>query len=534
MKRILSVIIVLLLLLSGCVQQKPPETVFWLDKVEDVGTFEGLEKFERYYDGYTDELIPSDKYGELIPFVGKILTASGDWPMTSQRYGLCTTDGKIVVDPVFENCSLMQAGDVSYYDLTYAKTIQEIETAQESEDYDMIGFPRSVLIRTDGSFCMELDEVTWAKAYTLENGEGRITVFKYSSGIYDGGLNFKVYDEEMELLYTLENLYDHPDFSDELVAVMHACEDYTAPSEMYYIDKDGNKVIDGSKFSQIKSFSNGLAEVQNKENGLFGYIDTSGEYVIRPQFKWTYPFGKLGYANVRTNKGSFVIDAHGNRPLGDRIYEGGYLLEDGRVYNAGSQVNNLIDVISGDYLKCPICGKNSNESKMDMDFLSEDEGIIYIYIHTNCDGKTGVFTSDGTIKEHVDYTNISVNIGIEGLDERYMFLRDTSNDMGCIMYDREKKEIVYTFENMYYNAALSGGNYVIKYYPDPENVSMEGQIPAYRIYVPGEGLDDEIYSFFNITKTADGEYYSVITDDYSAVLDEEFNTVIKLSVTDND
>ena len=134
----------------------------------------------------------------------------------------------------------------------------------------------------------------------------------------------------------------------------------------------------------------------------------------------------------------------------------------------------------------------------------------------------------------MDYTNISGDIGIEGLDERYMFLRDTSNDMGCIMYDREKKEIVYTFENMYYNAALSGGNYVMEYYPDPENVSMEGQIPAYRIYVPGEGLDDEIYSFFNITKTADGEYYSVITDDYSAVLDEDFNTVIKLSVTDND
>ncbi|MBQ3593278.1 MAG: WG repeat-containing protein [Clostridia bacterium] len=527
MKRIIAIILAtaLLLLLSGCVQQKPPETVFWLDKVEDVGTFEGLEKFERYYDGYTDELIPSDKYGELIPFVGKILTASGDWPMTSERYGLCTTDGKIVVDPVFEYCYMMQAGGVAYYNLAYARTIEEIETAQENEDFDAMYSNRNLLIRTDGSFCKELGEAT-ANAWTLDNGEGRIAVSKYGQEMDSSGMHFEVYDENMNLLYTLEKIYNYPTFSNELIDVMIAGENWQ-PSAMYYIDKNGNKVIDGSAFSQISPFYNGLASVQDKESGLYGYIDTNGDYVIEPQFKYASQFGKLGYANVETDEGYFVIDVHGSRVLGDNVYEGAYLMEDGRVYNAGTRVRKFIDVTTKDYLKCPICGKNSDESKMNMSYLNN--GIAYI--HTNCDGKTGVFNAEGTLKEHIDYTNISGEFYIEHMDDSYIFIRDTTADTGIIMYDRGSGEVKFTPENdTYFHTALDEGRYVMMSYEE----SMYEAKTTYHIYENGQKTDGREYEHFGVAKTADGTYFNAVSNGFSYVYDEDFKVIMKISISDND
>ncbi len=530
MKRIIAIILAtaLLLLLSGCVQKKPPETVFWLDKVKDVGSFEGLEKYDRYYEGYTAELIPSDKYGELIPFVGKILTASGDWPMTSQRYGLCTTDGKIVVDPVFEYCNMMQAGDKNYYNLSCARTIEEIETAQQNEDFDEMYKENNVLISSDGSFCKELGS-SWANAYTLDDGEGRIVIFNYNSENDGTGMNCEVYDEDMNLLYTLEKLYNYPDFSKELADVMIVGENWQ-PSDMYYIDKNGNKVIGGDNFSHIGPFSNGLAAVQDKESGLYGYIDTSGEYVIKPQFKYADRFGKLGYANVETDEGYFVIDVHGNRVLGDNVYEGAYLMEDGRVYNAastGSRLRKFIDVTTKDYLKCPICGKNSGESKMNMSYINN--GIAYI--HTNCDGKTGVFNAEGTLKEHIDYTNISGEFYIEHMDDDYIFIRDTTADTGIIMYDIKNKEVKFTPENdTYFHTALGYGKYVMMSY---EETFYESKT-TYYIYENGQQADGKEYEHFGVANTADGTYFNAVSNGFSYVYDEDFKVVMKISISYND
>ena len=527
MKRILSVVTVLLLLLSGCVQKKPPETVFWLDKVKDVGTFEGLEKYERYYPGYTDELIPSDDYGELIPFVGKILTASGDWPMTSQRYGLCTTDGKIVVDPVYNYCHLMQAGDKSYYNLVCARTIEEIEIAQQNENFDEMYKEKNVLISSDGSFCKELGHSS-ANAYTLDNGEGRVVIFNYNFETGGTGMNCEVYDKDMNLLYTLEKLYNYPDFSKELIDVM-VDKGWTIDST-YFIDKNGNKVIDGERFSEISPFYNGLAAVKDSESGLYGYIDTTGEYVIQPQFKYASQFGKLGYANVETDEGYFVIDVHGNRPLGENVYEGAYLMEDGRVYNAastGSRLRKFIDVTTKDYLKCPICGKNSGESKMNMSYLNN--GIAYI--HTNCNGKTGVFNAEGTLKEHIDYTNISGEFYIEHMDDSYIFIRDTTADTGIIMYDRKSKEVKFTPENdMYYHSTIADGKYVMMSYDE----TMYDAETQYHIYQNGEKTESEMYDYFNAVNTADGVYFSAVSNGFSYLYDEDFKVIMKISISDND
>ncbi len=63
----------------------------------------------RWYEDYTDDLIPSDEYGQLIPYIGG--EVSNTWWGSGWCYGLATTDGTIVTDPVF-----MTATYSGYYD----------------------------------------------------------------------------------------------------------------------------------------------------------------------------------------------------------------------------------------------------------------------------------------------------------------------------------------------------------------------------------------------------------------------------------
>lgn len=58
----------------------------------------------RWYADYTADLIPREDYGELIPYAG--LRLLDDWPAsTGCLYGLMTTDGAAVTDPVFSSVS---------------------------------------------------------------------------------------------------------------------------------------------------------------------------------------------------------------------------------------------------------------------------------------------------------------------------------------------------------------------------------------------------------------------------------------------
>jgi hypothetical protein len=58
----------------------------------------------RWYADYTDQLVPQDDYGTLIPYVG--LRLLDDWPADSGcLYGLMTQDGQVVTDPVYSTVS---------------------------------------------------------------------------------------------------------------------------------------------------------------------------------------------------------------------------------------------------------------------------------------------------------------------------------------------------------------------------------------------------------------------------------------------
>lgn len=90
-------------LLEGCASasQKEEEvsgyaiTTHW-ERLEPIDT----PNAQRWYESYTDHLIPSEEYGSLVPYIGgRVHTyAEGNW-----LYGLATRDGVIVTDPVFDD-----------------------------------------------------------------------------------------------------------------------------------------------------------------------------------------------------------------------------------------------------------------------------------------------------------------------------------------------------------------------------------------------------------------------------------------------
>lgn len=114
MKRRCLALPLALLLLSGCqapaeVSSPPPSAapsvaVHWdaLDEREPPVA-------NRRYEGYTDDLIPAEDYGQLIPYIGgeNSLEAWG----TGWFYGLATREGEIVTDPVF-----LGVNRLTYYD----------------------------------------------------------------------------------------------------------------------------------------------------------------------------------------------------------------------------------------------------------------------------------------------------------------------------------------------------------------------------------------------------------------------------------
>ncbi len=62
-------------------------------------------------------------------------------------------------------------------------------------------------------------------------------------------------------------------------------------------------------FKEISEFSDGIAVGQD-DNGLWGYIDINGEWVIKPQFASAKPF-RGALANVSTKERSFSINKEG-------------------------------------------------------------------------------------------------------------------------------------------------------------------------------------------------------------------------------
>jgi hypothetical protein len=112
-KRVLPGALALCLLLTACASRTEEPETEPTEKAEDRGLlvhtdWSHLGQREelpspvgsRWYEDYTDQLIPRDDYGTLIPYAG--LRLMDNWPAGDGcMYGLMTQAGQVVTDPVY-------------------------------------------------------------------------------------------------------------------------------------------------------------------------------------------------------------------------------------------------------------------------------------------------------------------------------------------------------------------------------------------------------------------------------------------------
>lgn len=137
----------LMLLLSGCQagsaaapapgQDAGPEVAVHWDVLESGP----VTRAERFYEEYTDHLIASDSYGELVPYIGGEAYRDPLYGVFSPIYGLATHDGTIVTDPVYLDVSRVSMYD-SVYSRSYADTLVLCTTVPiESEPENKFSLP---------------------------------------------------------------------------------------------------------------------------------------------------------------------------------------------------------------------------------------------------------------------------------------------------------------------------------------------------------------------------------------------------------
>lgn len=84
--------------------------------------------------------------------------------------------------------------------------------------------------------------------------------------------------------------YNMSSFSDGLAPVCITDSTDPAMREYGFINAEGEVVYRG--FQKAESFSEGLAVVQDKQTGLYGYIGLDGQYVIEPQYMTAFDFSE--------------------------------------------------------------------------------------------------------------------------------------------------------------------------------------------------------------------------------------------------
>ena len=106
-----------------------------------------------------------------------------------------------------------------------------------------------------------------------------------------------IYSRKLEIISTVDGAI--VDKVDENYAVVYS------NSERFYIDKNGELVLNKQVFPNNKIYS-------NKQNEKWGFVDLNGNKVLDPIYDFVTEVNEYGYAAIATNGVWGVIDENGN------------------------------------------------------------------------------------------------------------------------------------------------------------------------------------------------------------------------------
>ncbi len=290
---------VMSVLSAGCGDEKQPQVVevppfFELTSMPETVTAEAeISVCKRFNEAYTTSLTASEEYGELLPFVGGYHTYKSTEENSSRTvqnpvYGLCTVDGAVVVDAVYD-CIKMHPKDEGGF-------VYELVVGADGSD-PMLG--TRYIAASDGSWIFQVP-----KKCAFYRACGERIVFerkvtskkiKYTYYDYYDYKGKKKFTFDKALSDNLNAKYTVGKFSEGFAPVNITVTDpetKAVTKTAYYINNTGKQI--SSTFTYCDEFKNGYAVVANTE-GLYGVLDVKGEWFIEAKYRIVNYNAEKGY-----------------------------------------------------------------------------------------------------------------------------------------------------------------------------------------------------------------------------------------------
>ena len=367
------------------------------DGLPDIGEYSGKEIKTYFNDSVTNDFVPRDDYGEIIPFVGGrkkfLVDEDSVYHHEYNLFGFCTLDGRIVMDvnPEFESLELNETDDGFGYYTVYRATPEDVASYYSSA---------SLVIPKDGSWMISHNNI---RSVCADNG---------------------------------------------VIAVITGS---TPETVIYFYDYNGKLINKIEEYAVFLNYAEGLALVGDFDNEYerkYFFINIDGERVIGP-FKESYPFNGCGVTYLTDLDGeTYLVDKTGKR-LTDKNYRN-ILSSNSNIYTNSPFVAlsrdepNEADIYDakGNFL-FTVTGGYDILYGVDIFFVSDDE-IIYSYDNLDTNWKrmsdNSAFCSKefGVMPNELDYLLMK-----DGL-----FCHHNKNTGFCVIFDKDG-ETVFSCENLY-------------------------------------------------------------------------------------
>lgn len=269
--------------------------------------------YTRRYEEYTDHLIAADDYGELLPFVGEKVYYN-----IYAGYGLVTYDGEIVVDPV-------------YYSARKSGSFLIMKKAVGSKESII-----TTVAAPDGSWCIDYYGAclgATAQAAVLANLTEIKAIGTNGETLWEKSLDELGVDPDWVSsgYYYMDEGAPNINFYGDFLMWRDYDETLSDNIGYHYIDiNTGEVVIEKliTSWGNIRYFYDGLAIVRDDEADLYGYVDSTDKWVIKPQFEHCDNFvSDKALAGVSDYNYDTIIDKQGN--VLRSISEGEFLSSEG-------------------------------------------------------------------------------------------------------------------------------------------------------------------------------------------------------------
>ena len=548
MKRTALFLLFLLLLMTSCktnVTDTRSPNEFYLEALPEIGEFTGKASTDMFDENSGYDFIPSDEYGEIIPYIGTYRLyetppeEGSDWhaEVGYCSYGFCTPNGKIVMPASDKNSYLNYRNTddgFGFYTLT-----REIQPVADAPDEFIPG--ETYIIPRDGSWCLKLSEGSWVTS----SGNGYINICDYPT---DGGtVKLLMYDYNGNLVHTFEGVDSMGMYSNGLMLISDWTDNgYSAE----FVNKDGERVL--GPFSTASDFNeHGITAVQD-ENGFY-LIDTNGEHLtdyyesIFKEFSGENDKRMIFSANHMDNhkvhdvfdeKGDFIATVDANTYFSVRFPDNGEIYyfytkydENDKgyaVYNTEKmvwkRVSDGTDFVSKEFGVSPNSYAGSDNCYVHID---KENGVGFFF---DCNGET-IAVIDGVTDvmnvtdngEYIIYQTGTYDYGYDELTGE----NKVTDTRKIFIYDSEKKKNIFSLD--------SGGS---GYFPDKnkryiiisvyDETDFFGGTTNYWLYdTKNDKMLFENCKQISFYDMGDRCYFNVCTENSSAVYDDNMKLIRK-------